>query len=54
MGGGPISLFDLVTGMSLLEVVRMFMMLLFLAQQEKIDLQQDEDETDVTITVMGV
>lgn len=54
MGSGPISLFDLVTGMNLLEVVRMFMMLLFLAQQEKIDLQQDEDETDVTITVRGV
>ncbi len=54
MRDGPISMFDLVTGMSLLDVVRTFMMLLFLAQQEKIDLQQDEEETDITITVREV
>ncbi len=51
MGGGPMSLFDLVTDRSLLEVIRVFMMLLFLAQGNKIDLSQDEEEIDVMITV---
>ncbi len=51
MGGGPLSLFDLVTDITLLEVVRVFMMLLFLAQGNKIDLDQDEEEVDVMITV---
>ena len=51
MGGGPLSFFDLVPERSLFEVVRVFMMLLFLAQQDKIDLHQDEDETDIKITV---
>ena len=51
MGGGPLSLFDLVTDRSLLEVIRVFMMLLFLAQGNKIDLNQDEEEVDVMITV---
>jgi chromatin segregation and condensation protein Rec8/ScpA/Scc1 (kleisin family) len=51
MGGGPLSLFDLVTDRSLLEVIRVFMMLLFLAQGNKIDLSQDEEEIDVMITI---
>ena len=51
MGGGPLSLFDLVTDRSFLEVIRVFMMLLFLAQGNKIDLNQDEEEIDVMITV---
>lgn len=51
MGGGPFSIFDLVRGMNLLEAVKVFMMLLFLAQMEKIDLEQDEEETDIIITV---
>jgi chromatin segregation and condensation protein Rec8/ScpA/Scc1 (kleisin family) len=51
MGGGPLSLFALVTDRSLLEVIRVFMMLLFLAQGNKIDLNQDEEEIDVMITV---
>ncbi len=51
MGGGPLSLFELVTDRSLLEVIRVFMMLLFLAQGNKIDLNQDEEEIDVMITV---
>ncbi|MDH5199772.1 MAG: hypothetical protein OEW93_02695 [Candidatus Bathyarchaeota archaeon] len=51
MGGGPLSLFDLVTDRSLLEVIRVFMMLLFLAQGNKIDLNQDEEEIDVMITI---
>lgn len=51
MGGGPMSFFDLVVDWNPLEVVRVFMMLLFLAQREKIDLYQDEEETDIKITV---
>jgi hypothetical protein len=51
MGGGPLSLFELVTDRSFLEVIRIFMMLLFLAQGNKIDLNQDEEEIDVMITV---
>jgi len=50
--GGPLTLFALVTERTWLEVVRVFMMLLFLAQRDEIDLQQDEDESDVTITVL--
>jgi len=50
--GGPLTLFDLITEQNWLEVVRVFMMLLFLAQRDKIDLQQDEDESDITITVL--
>lgn len=51
MGSGPLSFFDLVVDWNPLEVVRVFMMLLFLAQREKIDLYQDEEETDIKITV---
>jgi len=51
MGSGPFSFFDLIEDRNLLAVVRTFMMLLFLAQQEKIDLYQDEDETDIMISV---
>lgn len=51
MGGDPLSLFELVTDRSFLEVIRIFMMLLFLAQGNKIDLNQDEEEIDVMITV---
>ncbi len=51
MGGGPLSLFELVTDSSLLEVIRVFMMLLFLAQGNKIDLDQDEEEVDVMIVI---
>jgi chromatin segregation and condensation protein Rec8/ScpA/Scc1 (kleisin family) len=51
MGGGPLSLFALVTECNLLEVVRTFMLLLFLAQENEIDLQQDEEEMDIMIMV---
>ena len=51
-GGRPLTLFDLVTEGNWLEVVRVFMMLLFLAQRGKIDLSQDEDETEIKITVL--
>jgi chromatin segregation and condensation protein Rec8/ScpA/Scc1 (kleisin family) len=49
--GKPLSFFDLATYDNLLEVVRVFMMLLFLAQRDKIDLYQDEDEGDILIRV---
>jgi chromatin segregation and condensation protein Rec8/ScpA/Scc1 (kleisin family) len=51
MGGGPFSFFDLIEERSLLNVVRVFMMLLFLAQRDKIDLYQDEEETDIKVEV---
>jgi chromatin segregation and condensation protein Rec8/ScpA/Scc1 (kleisin family) len=54
MGVGPFSFFDLIEDRNLLAVVRTFMMLLFLAQQEKIDLYQDEDETDIMISVKEI
>jgi len=48
-----LTLFDLVTERDWLEVVRIFMMLLFLAQRGNLDLQQDEDESYIVITVLG-
>lgn len=50
--GEPITLSALVTERSWLEVVRVFMMLLFLAQREKIDLKQHVDESDIEIIIM--
>ncbi len=51
--GGDIRLTRLVAGQTWDEVVRIFMMLLFLAQRMKIDLLQDEEELDIVITVTG-
>ena len=51
MGGGPFSFFDLIEERSLLEVVRVFMMLLFLAQRDKVNLYQNEEETDIKVEV---
>ncbi len=51
--GGEIRLTRLVAGQTWAEVVRVFMMLLFLAQRLKIDLMQDEEELDILITVTG-
>ena len=51
MGGGPFSIFDLVGDRTPIEVVRVFMMLLFLAQGLKVDLYQDEEETDIRVSV---
>jgi len=51
--GGEIRLTGLVAGQTWAEVVRVFMMLLFLAQRMKIDLLQDEEELDIVITVTG-
>jgi chromatin segregation and condensation protein Rec8/ScpA/Scc1 (kleisin family) len=46
-----VRLSDLVRGQDWLEVIRIFMMLLFLAQRLKVELSQGEDEADVVITV---
>lgn len=54
MGVGPFSFFDLIEDRNVLAVVRIFMMLLFLAQREKIDLYQDEEETDILISVKEI
>jgi len=52
MGGGPFNFFDLVVDRNFLEIVRVFMMLLFLAQRLRVDLYQDEEEeTDIKIRV---
>jgi len=51
MGGGPFSFFDLIEDRGLLEVVRVFIMLLFLAQRDKVNLYQDEEETDIKVEV---
>lgn len=48
---GAVRLSDLVRGQDWLEVIRIFMMLLFLAQRLKVELSQGEDEADVVITV---
>ena len=48
---GVVRLTELVYGQEFLEVVRIFMMLLFLAQRLKVDLTQSEDEIDIDITL---
>lgn len=50
---GVVRLTELVYGQDFLEVVRIFMMLLFLAQRLKVDLTQSEEEIDVNITILG-
>jgi chromatin segregation and condensation protein Rec8/ScpA/Scc1 (kleisin family) len=52
MGGGPFSFLDLFEGYNLLDTVRAFMMLLFLAQSLRIDLFQEEEEIDIKIRVL--
>ncbi len=49
--GGEARLTELVYGLDFLETVRIFMMLLFLAQRMKIGLEQSEEEIDVYITL---
>ena len=49
---GVVRLTELVAGQDFFEVVRIFMMLLFLAQRMKIDLTQSEEEIDVNITIL--
>jgi chromatin segregation and condensation protein Rec8/ScpA/Scc1 (kleisin family) len=50
---GAIRLSTLVHGQEWREIVRIFMMLLFLAQRLKIDLSQDEEELDILISLNG-
>ncbi|MBN1682356.1 hypothetical protein JW865_02240 [Candidatus Bathyarchaeota archaeon] len=47
--GNEIKFLIMIEGLSRLESVRLFMMLLFLAQKMDIDLVQDEEETDIQI-----
>ena len=47
--GLPLSFRELVKGQSLIEAVRVFIMLLFLANEKKIILTQDEDGTDLHV-----
>ena len=46
---GPLSFLKFVEGRPLLDVVRTFIMLLFLAHQKKIVLTQDEQTSDILI-----
>jgi chromatin segregation and condensation protein Rec8/ScpA/Scc1 (kleisin family) len=50
---GILTLAQLTDGMEWFDVVRMFMMLLFLAQRLKIELQQLEDENEIKISIIG-
>jgi len=52
-GGEPLTLSALTPAGNWLETVRVFMMLLFLAQRGDIDLLQDEDEVDIKIIVLS-
>ncbi len=52
--GGSLTLFTLTSGSDWPEVIKIFIMLLFLAQRGRIDLQQDENETDISISVLEV
>ncbi len=46
---GPLSFLKFVEGRTLLDVIRTFIMLLFLANQNKIVLTQDEQTSDILI-----
>ena len=48
---GSFKLTELIYGQEWLEIVRIFMMLLFLAQRLKIELNQDEEELDIIISL---
>jgi segregation and condensation protein A len=47
--GVPLSFRKMVKGQSLIQIVRAFIMLIFLAHQKKVLLTQDEDSSDVLI-----
>jgi chromatin segregation and condensation protein Rec8/ScpA/Scc1 (kleisin family) len=48
---GSFRITELVGGQEWIEIVRIFMMLLFLAQRLKIELTQDEEELDILISL---
>lgn len=49
--GDSVRFTELVSGQDFLEIVRIFMMLLFLAQRLKISLKQSEEEIDIDISI---
>jgi chromatin segregation and condensation protein Rec8/ScpA/Scc1 (kleisin family) len=53
-GAGIIEFSTLIKGMTRLEAIRTFILLLFLAQNEKVSLWQDEETEEIYITVGGV
>ncbi|MEM1536478.1 MAG: hypothetical protein QW577_01575 [Candidatus Bathyarchaeia archaeon] len=52
-GAGIIQFSTLIKGMTRLEAIRTFILLLFLAQNEKVGLWQDEETEEIYITVGG-
>jgi segregation and condensation protein A len=48
---GPVSFRKLIRGQTLIEIVRIFVMLLFLANQKRIRLSQSEERADIEITL---
>jgi chromatin segregation and condensation protein Rec8/ScpA/Scc1 (kleisin family) len=52
-GAGIIQFSTLIKGMMRLEAIRTFILLLFLAQEGKINLWQDEETEEIYITVGG-
>jgi chromatin segregation and condensation protein Rec8/ScpA/Scc1 (kleisin family) len=50
--GSAVRITELIYGLDFLEIVRIFMMLLFLAQRMRINLTQSEEEIDINITIM--
>lgn len=53
-GVGIIQFSTLIKGMAQLEAIRTFILLLFLAQEEKVSLWQDEETEEIYITVGGL
>ncbi|MEM2911630.1 MAG: hypothetical protein QXM52_00470 [Candidatus Bathyarchaeia archaeon] len=53
-GAGIIEFSALIKGMTRLEAVRTFILLLFLAQDERVELWQDEESEEIYITVGGL
>ncbi|MEM3579391.1 MAG: segregation/condensation protein A, partial [Candidatus Bathyarchaeia archaeon] len=53
-GVGIIQFSTLIKGMARLEAIRTFILLLFLAQNEKVSLWQDEETEEIYITVGGL
>lgn len=53
-GTGIIQFSTLIKGMTRLEMIRTFILLLFLAQNEKVSLWQDEETEEIYITIGGL
>jgi len=50
--GEPIGFSKVVAGLDLMEAIRRFIVLLFLAQEDKLSLWQEEDSGEIYITLM--